>query len=139
MVVGANATLASNTRYKLTVSVGDRLDSCQGLRVDIGTYGIELWAGGSVLVKDDNSLSPPDGEWMTSTILYRSPRSSPLLGPPLDIRLSHVGGLIPGVVNQQVCFDYVRLDAVPIPAPGAILLGGIGVSVATWLRRRGKL
>jgi hypothetical protein len=130
-----STTLAGNTRYTLSVYVGDRMDSdALGVPADISDYTVQLLAGGVMLAEDDNSLDPPEGAFMTSLVLFTCLSDNPLVGQPLGIRFASSSGY-----GTQVNFDDVRLDASPIPVPGAMLLGALGAGLVGWLRRHRRL
>jgi len=101
------ATLQANTTYTLTVAVGWRAD-LPGLGFPTYPgYGIELWAGGTLLASDYDTghggtgvATPAGDEWKDAVITYTSPSS--VTADPLEIRLIGYG--------IQTNYDHVRLD-----------------------------
>jgi hypothetical protein len=66
------------------------------------------------------TIIPVSGTFAPVTVNYTSGRSDPLIGQPLQIRLTSLG--------TQTNFDNITLDASPIPEPSAILgLLGFGL------------
>ncbi len=86
---------AAGTTYTLKVDVINR-----------PTYGghnyfIELYAGSTLLARDNNTLSPPVAGFLTSTLIATIAAGNPGIGQPLKIRL---GGA------NQTNFDNVRVS-----------------------------
>ena len=103
-----NSAVTENTAYTLLVEVGNRLD------LPFPLYRVQLLADGVLLAEDNNSLSPGNGEFLTSTVEFEALAGNPSLGGTLEIRLRGTG--------TQTNFDNVRLDATTIPEPSALSL-----------------
>jgi hypothetical protein len=89
------ATAQVNTTYTLQVDVINRPNFSGH------SYFIELYAGSTLLRRDNNGLAPPVGGFLTSSLYYTVNPGDPVIGQPLRIRL---GGA------NQTNFDNVRLS-----------------------------
>jgi hapalindole H/12-epi-hapalindole U/12-epi-fischerindole U synthase len=131
------ATLQTNTRYTLTVEVGNMANDSATTNnafnfTGFPGYRIDLLAGGQVLASDNNTLLPAEGTFLTSQVELSIGASHVLAGQALGIRLVNLNAA-PGI---EVNFDNVRLDATAIPEPAAAagLFGSATLALA--LRRR---
>lgn len=92
-------TVRANTYYVLKVDIGHRAQR------DLPDYDINLYAGGTKLQPLTVGLSNPvETQWTDASKIYQVLAGSPLVGTPLEIRLSSPG--------YETFFDNVRLIAV---------------------------
>ena len=122
-------TLQANTRYTLSVEVGDIASGTSSepffnqfgffdLRGFPG-YRIDLMAGTEPIVQDLSTLAPGDGLFATSTIEVSIGIDHDQLGEQLAIRLVNLNqqDIDDPEISLEVDFDNVRLDATPF-TPG---------------------
>lgn len=120
------ATLLPATRYTLSVAVGNiasgfgppsntfyNLEGFPGYRID-------LFAGGTLIASDANTLDGliPEGEFRTSTLSVEIGAQHPAIGQPLSVLLVNLN--VPGPANApgiEVDFDLVRLSSAPVRPP----------------------
>lgn len=98
-------TLQADTKYRLTVCVGNRPGG------NSPNYSIELWAGDEKLVESVNEIQPEEGRFGLVVLNYKSPPEHEQLDQPLNIVLRSGGSLATKTQNH---FDDIRLSVVPI-------------------------
>ena len=132
------ATLQTNTRYTLTVEVGNMAPDTSPNNNSFAFtgfpgYRVDLLAGGQVIASDNNTLLPAEGTFLTSQFSLSIGASHALAGQSLGIRLVNLNAA-PGI---EVNFDNVRLDATAIPEPAAFacLFGTTTLTLALFRRR----
>lgn len=120
-------TAQANTRYTLTLKVGDRDLAAFDTNLP-NVIHAHLYCGSFLTPVSSDTLLPVNGGFATWTKVYEIPAGSNLVGGALSIYLGGDG-------HGQVQFDDVALDVSPIPEPmtAILLIGGIGGLV---LRRR---
>ncbi|MEE2640493.1 MAG: PEP-CTERM sorting domain-containing protein [Planctomycetota bacterium] len=142
-------TLQANTRYRLSVEVGnigsDYAES--GVFYDLSGfpgYRVDLLAGDTVIAQDHNSLDIPERQWDTSVIDFTTGQTHELLGASLAIRLVNLNQ-IPDGYNQfnspdlEVYFDDVRFETSAVPEPGTLASSSLLLVLLGWrVRKRRK-
>jgi hypothetical protein len=123
-----NATLLPSYTYTLQVYIANRLDT-----IHIGNSTIQLLAGNTPIMNysyaNDSAGALAYGDTRLITLSYTAPEIlGDLAGQPLQILLGDQTG--------QTWFDYVSLNAVPVPA--AVWLLGSGLAGLGLLRFRRK-
>jgi hapalindole H/12-epi-hapalindole U/12-epi-fischerindole U synthase len=128
-----SSTLQLSTQYTLTVEVGNfsDFDITPFDFTGFPGYRIDLYAGSTLLASDNNTLSPGEGVFATSTFTYTTGASHANVGQALGIRLVNLNG-----AGTEVNFDNVRLDATAVPEPSTSVLGGILMIWALFKRHR---
>lgn len=129
-----SSTIQPFMQYTLTVEVGNFAPENSPTPTFDFTgfpgYRVELLAGGVVIAFDNNTLTPAEGQFLTSTVTFTTD-ANPGTGN-LGIRLLNLNG--PGI---EVNFDDVRLDATAVPEPApAAMVGVAGFLAWMWRRRR---
>ena len=125
------ATLQANTRYRLSVGIGNIASGTslpgssggEGVFYDLDGfpgYRIDLLAGGAVVASDNNSLDGtiPEGEFRTAIVVHDTGPDPAQLGQPLGVCLVNLKH--PGTADEpniEVDFDDVQLTASPSPTP----------------------
>ncbi|CAN0559614.1 unnamed protein product, partial [Laminaria digitata] len=132
-------TVQANTRYELTVEVGNiasgdasngdffNLDGFPGYRVDL--FAIDQFFNETILVQDLDTLIIPEAEFALSTISVDIGAGHTAIGDTLGIRLVNLNETrgVAGPPDLEVDFDDVRLDATAISEPGILAIGLLGL------------
>jgi hypothetical protein len=121
---GLAAVLSANVSYTLEVDIGDANNFV------FGGYRVQLLAGSSVKAEDNNTLVPPNGGFVTSTVAFTALPSDPNLGQQLLIKLV--------ALDAETSFDQVRVDATAVPEPAGLLLFSMGWGVLALRLRFGR-
>ncbi|MFB2918783.1 hypothetical protein [Aerosakkonema funiforme] len=105
-------TLEANTVYNLKFDVGNIAPSPDfSALAGFPGYTVQLMAGDRVIAQDYDTVSPPEGVFLPSSLTYSAAANDPNLGKQLELRVLNLS-LAEG---QEVSFDNFRLDITGLP------------------------
>jgi Ca2+-binding RTX toxin-like protein len=125
-----DTVVQANTKYTLTVDVGNLVGNSEGGANLNGFpgYRVVLVAGDEIVAVDNNSLQIGEGEFATSTVSFTAAAGESFVSKNLGIRLINA---LTGE-GTEVDFDNVRLNAQAVIASAAsdnqILYGSSGTT-----------
>lgn len=132
------ATLESNSKYTLTVEVGNisndvNFPHSQFQFSGFPGYRVDLLAGNTVIASESHLTSPipSEGGFRTSTLSFTSGTSHSLIGQSLGIRLVNLNAS----TGIEVNFDNVRLEYAAVPEPSSLICATIGAGLLIARRR----
>jgi len=106
--------------------------------VDTATGEVDNIYAGGLGGTLQGPLVGPNSDWQTTTFDLPSSTFAALMGGSLDFGIDIDTGTVNGsgvtLGSSTLTVTYVAYNATP--APGAVLLGGLGVGLVGWLRRR---
>jgi len=132
------ATIAANTKYTLTVAIGNVAGSDSVSNHSPGNVSFSLLANGVAFATDTvPNGTVPDGTFEDFSLTFQTPSAGSIIGDSLEIQLASLptSSLGYGPAFDNVTLDATSVAAVPEPPTAALLIPG-GFALFWLMRRR---
>ena len=132
-------TIAANTKYTLTVAVGNVAGSDSASNHSPGNVAFSLLANGLAFATDTvPNGTVPDGTFKDFSLSFQTPSSGSIIGESLEIQLASLptSSLGYGPAFDNVTLDATTIAAAPEPPTWALLISGALILVLVSRRRQ---